>query len=111
MRNLKIACLQLELKKSNNFDLVESKMLDTSKENNDIGLFVLSELCIGGAGAENKTFYLENYLHKFSALARTVNAWIIPGTFYEEVDGEIFNTAPIINPSGELVHKCRKMFP
>ena len=51
MRNLKIACLQLELKKSNNFDLVESKMLDTSKENNDIGLFVLSELCIGGSGA------------------------------------------------------------
>ena len=111
MRNLKIACLQLELKKSNNFDLVKSKIIETSKENKDIDLFVLSELCIGGAGVEDKTFHLENYLDKFSALARTVNAWLIPGTFYEEVEGEVFNTAPIINPSGELVHKCRKMFP
>ena len=60
MRNLKIACLQLELKKNNNFDLVESKIIETSKKNNDINLFVLSELCIGGAGAENKIFHLEN---------------------------------------------------
>lgn len=38
--------------------------------------------------------------------------WLLPGSIYETAkDGKIYNTTPVINPSGEVVARCTKLFP
>jgi predicted amidohydrolase len=47
----------------------------------------------------------------FCALAKETGLWILPGSLYEKKDGKVYNTAPVINPLGDVVTRCRKMFP
>ncbi|SVB49090.1 uncharacterized protein METZ01_LOCUS201944 [marine metagenome] len=109
-KTLKIACFQFELEKNNNFNLIENKLSDFFK-NNQVDLIVLNELAVGGAGALEEKYYIENYINYFQKLANTENTWIIPGTFYEKINDCIFNVAPVINSNGEVVKKAIKMFP
>jgi predicted amidohydrolase len=95
--------------KSDNFELVKEKIQSFKKDNCDI--IVLSELCVGGPGASNKKFYLDNYQDKFSAIAKELDTWLVPGTFYEQTKDQVFNVAPVFNPDGVIVQKCRKNFP
>ncbi len=38
--------------------------------------------------------------------------WLLPGSIYEQdIDGNIYNSTPVINPEGEVVARCRKLFP
>ena len=109
MTKLKVGCLQLNLEKSENFELVREKILGFKEETCD--LIVLSELCVGGPGSENSQHYLSVYEESFSVLAKELDVWLIPGTFYEKVGDQIFNTAPVFNPDGEIVQRCKKNFP
>ncbi len=109
MTKLKVGCLQLNLEKSENFELVREKILGFKEETCD--LIVLSELCVGGPGSENSQHYLGVYEESFSVLAKELSVWLIPGTFYEKVGDQIFNTAPVFNPDGEIVQRCKKNFP
>lgn len=43
--------------------------------------------------------------------ARRNNVWLIPGTIFEKLGGKVFNTAPVINASGEVVARYRKLYP
>lgn len=48
----------------------------------------------------------------FQNAAARHEVWLIPGSFFEKTtDGKVFNTAPVIAPSGAVVTRCRKMFP
>lgn len=47
----------------------------------------------------------------FQTAARRHGVWLIPGSMFERDGGEIFNTASVINPQGEVVVRYRKMFP
>ena len=109
MSILKIGCLQLDLKKHNNFELIKDKILSFKKDSCDI--IVLSELCVGGPGSGNPEFYLENYENRFATLAKELKAWLIPGTFYTKQNNKTFNVAPVFNDKGEVVEKCKKNFP
>ena len=44
-------------------------------------------------------------------MAREFDLWLVPGSLYENRDGRIYNTTPVIDPSGEVVARYRKMFP
>ena len=45
------------------------------------------------------------------AIARSTGRWQIPGSMFE-VDGDnLYNTALVISPQGEIMAKYRKMFP
>lgn len=38
--------------------------------------------------------------------------WLLPGSIYEiGADDRIYNTMPVINPQGEVVARCTKLFP
>jgi predicted amidohydrolase len=44
--------------------------------------------------------------------ARDYGIWLLPGSIYERApDGAVRNTAPVINPEGEVVARCSKLFP
>ena len=111
MSILRVASLQLELKKTNNFKYVVEAIEKCFEDDKSIELIVLSELAVGGAGAKNTNYELNKYLEHFQKLAQKLNVWLIPGTFYENDNGQIFNTAPIINSNGELVTKAQKLYP
>jgi formamidase len=44
-------------------------------------------------------------------LAAETGLWICPGSIYERAGSEIFNTAVVVAPSGELIATYRKCFP
>jgi formamidase len=48
---------------------------------------------------------------RLCALARKTGQWLVPGSMYEKDDDQIYNTALVISPQGEIVAKYRKMFP
>ena len=47
----------------------------------------------------------------FREMARQHRLWILPGSLLERRDGLIHNTTPVIDPTGEVVCRYRKMFP
>lgn len=48
---------------------------------------------------------------RLAALARETGLWLVPGSVYERHDGDVFNTALVLSPAGELVASYRKCFP
>jgi formamidase len=44
-------------------------------------------------------------------LAANVNKWLIPGSISERDGNDIYNTAIIISPKGEIIARYRKIFP
>ncbi len=75
-----------------------------------VSMIVAGELC--GFGAN--TAFAECMPDAEARLCRAAAAhslWIIPGSLYENRDGAIFNTTPVINPQGEVIARYRKIFP
>jgi predicted amidohydrolase len=111
MSILKVACLQLKLNKTNNIEHIILSIDKAYKDNPSVDLIVLSELAVGGAGAKDSEHTLDKYEDLFSKIAKDKSIWLIPGSFYEKVDGKIYNTAPVFNPDGKLITKAKKIYP
>lgn len=47
----------------------------------------------------------------FARMATKHRIWLVPGGFFEQKDGLIYNMVPVLNPQGEIVTRYRKMFP
>ncbi len=47
----------------------------------------------------------------FRELALRHNVWLINGSHFESYEGKVYNTSSVINPSGEVIGRYRKMFP
>ncbi|WP_416051917.1 carbon-nitrogen hydrolase family protein [Cupriavidus basilensis] len=44
-------------------------------------------------------------------MAAKYGLWLIPGSLFERRGGAIYNTAPVIDPAGNVVARFRKLFP
>lgn len=49
--------------------------------------------------------------HAFRDMARKHGIWIVTGSLYERRKDGIYNTSTVLDPSGEVVGRHRKMFP
>ena len=47
----------------------------------------------------------------FQEMAARHGIWLLPGSMFERVGKQIFNTASVIDPLGQVVGRYRKMFP
>jgi predicted amidohydrolase len=47
----------------------------------------------------------------FCEMAARHHIWLIPGSLFEQRADGIYNTAPVIAPTGEVIARYRKMFP
>jgi predicted amidohydrolase len=47
----------------------------------------------------------------FCRMAARHKIWLLPGSLYEQLDGRVYNTTPVINPDGIVIGRYRKMFP
>lgn len=48
---------------------------------------------------------------RLCGLAAKYGLWLIPGSLFERLDGRVYNTAPVIDPAGNVVARFRKLFP
>lgn len=111
MTTLGIAAIQLAGGKKDNLALVENEIRAAAKRFPWVEIITLGELAVHGVDtqlAEEPNGPTETRL---AMLARELGVWLAPGSLYERRGGEIFNVAPIFNPTGETVAKHDKLFP
>ena len=111
MKPFSIAAIQLSLSVKDNFTLIEKKAREAIIRFPWLQMIVFSELAVGGVSCKNESFFLKEYIQKCEDLAKELDVWLVPGSFYEKTEDGIYNTAPVLNPKGELVSKCRKLYP
>ena len=110
MSTFSIAGIQLELKHTNNKELVLSKISNTLKRYPWVNMVVLSELAVGGS-SRSEEFSFDNNIEYFKKLAAKNDIWLIPGTFYHHSVNKIMNVAPVISNKGEVIELCSKIYP
>jgi deaminated glutathione amidase len=76
-----------------------------------VQMVLFSELAPYGPLPENAQSLPNATEEAFQEAASRHGIWLIPGTMFERVGEEIYNTASVINPAGEVVGRYRKMFP
>ncbi len=111
MTTLGMAALQLEGAADGNLELFEREVESVARRFPWVQLVVGSELFIHGVKKSNAEPAGGPTEQRLQDLARRNNLWIVPGSLYEDRDGKIFNTTPIISPAGDIVARFDKMFP
>ena len=111
MSHLSIAGLQLELGVADNLSIIEQEINQVKKRFPWIQMVVLPELCIYGGNMQMAVQLpgeVENCLRE---AARKNGIWLIPGSIHERRGEDLFNTAPVINPDGDVIARYRKQYP
>lgn len=111
MRLFSIAGLQLELARENNVARIVAEVRAAKKRLPWVDMIVVGELSAYGAGTDEAEPRDGPAETAFAAVAREMGVWLIPGSLFERAATGIYNTAPVINPAGEIVARYRKMFP
>ena len=111
MRNFSIAGLQLELAKDGNLTAVAEQVGAIKRRFPWLDMVVVSELACHGVGTAHAEPLPGPTEAAFCRIAREHDVWLIPGSLFERDGDRIFNTAPVINPQGDVVARYRKMFP
>lgn len=111
MSYLSIAGLQLELGPADNLSSIEKEIDQAKKRFPWIQMVVLPELCTYGAKTQMAVQLPGEVENCFREAAIKNNIWLIPGSIYERRGDEIYNTAPVINPDGEVIARYSKQYP
>jgi predicted amidohydrolase len=101
----------LQLAAANNLDQLDAEIDIARARFPWVHMVVLGELAALGpelSRAEKLPGVTEQRL---CAAAKRNRLWLLPGSLYELSGDKVFNTAPVINPDGEVVARYRKMFP
>lgn len=111
MSHLAVAGLQLDLQAGDNLDRIADEVGAVKRRMPWIDVVLLGELaCFGPsvAAAQPAPGAAEQRLQQ---IARDNGVWFVPGSIFETRDGRVFNTAPVINPSGAVIARYRKAYP
>jgi len=111
MSYLSIAGLQLELGAEDNLSTIEHEIDLVKKRFPWIQMVVLPELCTYGTSTELAVQMPGEVENCFREAARKNDIWLIPGSIFERRDGKVYNTAPVIDPSGEVIARYSKQYP
>jgi len=76
-----------------------------------VQMILLSELAPHGPLTHYAKEFPNEVEKEFQELAKKYGIWLIPGSMFQKKKGNIYNTATVINPNGEIVGRYDKMFP
>lgn len=76
-----------------------------------VKMVLAGELCGFGANPEYAQCLPGDAEAQLCDAARAHGLWVIPGSLYEQRDGKVFNTTPVIDPAGTVIARYRKIFP
>lgn len=111
MSHLAIAGLQLELDAKDNLSILEKEIDAVKKRFPWIQMVVLPELCTYGTNTELAVHMPGEVENCYRDSARKNGIWLIPGSIFERRDGKVYNTAPVIDPEGNVVARYSKQYP
>ena len=111
MSYLAVAGLQLDLRVEDNLDRLSDEVAAAKRRLSWVDLIVLGELSAFGpspAFAQSAPGPAEDRLR---SIARDNGIWLVAGSIFENRNGQVFNTCPVINPQGDIVARYRKVYP
>ena len=111
MAYLSMAALQLELCVEDNLSLIEKEIDLVKKRFPWVQMVVLPELCTFGPNPNLAVGMPGEIENCFREAALKNDLWLIPGSIFERRGQDVYNTAPVINPQGEVVARYRKQYP
>jgi deaminated glutathione amidase len=111
MNNFAIAGLQLNAANGDNLDSMESEIDNAVRRFPWLDMVVLPELNAFGGLTEHAQVMPGPAEQRFCEAAQRHGIWLLPGSMFEKANGHIYNTAPVINPDGEVIARFRKQFP
>ena len=76
-----------------------------------VQMVLLSELCAYGPLLHYAQEFTNEDEKEFQELAKKHKIWLIPGSMFRKEGEQVYNTATVINPEGEIVGRYDKMFP
>lgn len=112
MKPFAIAGIQMKVSAvHSNVEMMKLKLDITMNLYPWVEMVVFSELCAHGPllhhAQELPGFFEQEMQH----MAKKYGIWLLPGSVFEKRNGQIYNTASVINPQGEIVDRYSKMFP
>ncbi len=112
MRPFAIAGIQMKVSAvTSNVEMMKLKIDITMNLYPWIEMIVFSELCAFGPLTHAAQPVPNEFESEMQAKAKQYGIWLLPGSIFEKTDDNIYNTASVINPEGEVVTRYRKMFP
>lgn len=111
MSRFSIAGLQSELFAQDNIDVIQKEVEAVKATFPWVDMVVLSELSTFGPNPSRAQPTGGDVEQFYCGLAKKLNIWLIPGSIHERVGNSVYNISPVINPSGEVIERYRKIFP
>ena len=111
MTTFSIAGLQLEAQAGDNTDSMLAEIDKVMARFPWLEMVVLPELSACGGDRTQAEPMPGPTEARFCDIARSHGIWLIPGSFWESDGDDLYNTAPVINPDGEVIARYRKQFP
>jgi len=111
MAHLSMAVLQLELGLEDNLSIIEEEIDLVKKRFPWVQMVVLPELSTFGPSTELAVSMPGEIENCFREAARKNKIWLIPGSIFERSGEKVYNTAPVIDPRGEVIARYRKHYP
>ena len=111
MRRFGLAALQLELGPGDNLDAIAAEIASVRRRFPWVDMVLLAELASYGVSLDRAETLPGPTEERYQALAREHSLWLLPGSLYERAGDRIYNTAPVIDPSGRVVARHRKIYP
>lgn len=111
MSYLSVAALQLDLCVEDNLSVLEHEIDLVKKRFPWVQMVVLPELCTFGPSTEFAVTLPGEVEYCFRESARRNGIWLIPGSLFERTGDKVYNTAPVIDPGGQVVARYRKQYP
>ncbi|MCW5571718.1 MAG: carbon-nitrogen hydrolase family protein [Steroidobacteraceae bacterium] len=111
MNRFAVAGLQLDLPRGDNLDRIEREIDSVHRRFPWVQMVVVGELAAFGPDPAHAQPMPGPAEQRLCAAARRNQLWLVPGSMFERQGDQIFNTAPVIDPHGQVVARYRKMFP
>jgi predicted amidohydrolase len=110
MKPFAVAGIQMHIGVENNIAHLQQRIDLTMQLYPWVQMVVLSELAAFGPSLAHAA-KLGPSVQVFCEIAAKHKIWLLPGSLFERDEGVIYNSAPVINPQGEIVVSHRKIFP
>ncbi len=111
MATFAIAGLQLEIAQGDNVAMLCAEIESVASRFPWVQMVVLGELSSHGTGTARAEPPEGPTEQAYRNLARSLGLWLVPGSFYVQSGDRVHNLTPVIDPSGTVVARHRKMFP
>ena len=111
MGSFTVAGIQLDLRAEDNLARIAEEVASTKRRYPWVDMVFISELAAFGPSTDQAEAPGGRAESAFREMARANQVWLLPGSLFQIETGQIFNVAPVIDPSGAVVARYRKIFP